>query len=86
MFARGDDFDFFTVKLDYRLNCCVATSGPYNLKSILDDDITRYLRWNLPGLRTLSIFNRVQEIFASPNSSSNSKNFIFRVQVQVWQK
>ena len=35
-----------------------------------------------PGLRTRSIFNRVQEIFASPSSSSSSKNFIFRVQVR----
>ena len=36
------------------------------------------------GLRTRSIFNRVQvrvqEIFANPSSSSSSKNFIFRVQ------
>ena len=35
-----------------------------------------------PGLRTRSIFNRVQETFAS----SSSKNFIFRVQVRVRQK
>ena len=39
----------------------------------------------MPGLRTRSIFNRVQvrvqKIFASPSSGSSSKNFIFRVQV-----
>ena len=38
---------------------------------------------SLPGLRTRSISNRVQvriqEIFASPSSSSSSKNFICRV-------
>ena len=38
--------------------------------------------WCMPGLRTRSIFNRVQEIFAS----SSSKNFIYRVQVRVRQK
>ena len=41
---------------------------------------------SIPGLRTRSIFNRVevqvQEIFASPSSSSGSKNFIFRVRVR----
>ena len=47
---------------------------------------------DLAELRTRSIFNRVQvrvqeiDLFASPSSSSSSKNFISRVQVRVRQK
>ena len=47
---------------------------------------------SIPGLRTRSIFNRVQvrvqETFANTSSSSSAKIFIFRVQVrvQIWQK
>ena len=54
-------------------------------KLVLDFRIKKIIRAS--GLQTRSIFNRVQvrvkEIFASPSSSSSSKNFIFRVRVQV---
>ena len=59
-----------------------ATKDEDNLKTHRETGYPGYRA----GLRTRLIFNRVQEIFASPSSSSNSKKFFFRVQVRVRQK
>ena len=66
-----------------------SSPGVGNLQGIAGH-ITRMIfsAGHISGLRTRSIFNRVQfrDIFASLSSSSSSKNFIFRVQVRVRQK
>ena len=56
--------------------CCVKPESVLLLRVCILENTIVLVRF--AGWRTRSIFNRVQEIFAS----SSSKNFIFRVRVR----